>query len=375
MSPPNVSNLLRSISGIGETVRYAPGALVRDGLKQALNVIPGARSAKFLRRRMRSRRPLRGPLVLMYHRIADHDPDPWALSVSSQHFAEQMELVARYRRPMALTEFVSGGKVAEVPANAVAVTFDDGYADNLLAAKPVLERYGMPATVFVTSVAVDHPGELWWDELERVLLAPDQLPLKLPLTVCGRELSFSGGSNSPDLQSHRRAAFADRAGHRWLVYKAIYEALLAAPYAEKMRVLGELALLLGLKPGGRSGRRLLQARELQQLASCNLVEIGCHTETHPVLAGLSKDDQQVEISRNKTFLEGLLDRPFSSFAYPYGSYDAKTIICVRRAGFTLACHTRTGPVERNASPFEMPRLHVCDWDGDRFLQVLSPTQA
>jgi len=375
MSPPNVPGLLHSMSGIAETIRYAPGPLVRDGVKQVMNAIPGARSAWFdgLRRRMQSGRPLHGPLVLMYHRIAEQDSDPWNLSVSPRHFAEQMELLAKHRLPTPLTKFVSGGEVADIPANAVAVTFDDGYADNLLTAKPLLENYGIPATVFVTSVAVDHCRELWWDELERVLLAPDRLPPELSLKINGHEISLSDRSDLPEPQPWR-AAFADRAGRRWLAYEAMYQALLAAPYAEKMRALGELALLLGVQPGGRSSRRLLQARELQQLASCNLIEIGCHTETHPALASLPKDDQYMEIKKNKDYLEGMLDHSISSFAYPHGNYNAQTIACLRRAGFALACCTRTGAIKRNASPFELPRLHVRDWDGGQLLRVISPIE-
>jgi peptidoglycan/xylan/chitin deacetylase (PgdA/CDA1 family) len=338
-----------------------------------LNAIPGARSAWFagMRSRIRTQRPLRGPVVLMYHRIAEHDPDPWSLSVSPRHFAEQMEVLAAQRHPMALTEFVSGGRVSALPADAVAVTFDDGYADNLLEAKPILERYGIPATVFVTSVAVDHPRELWWDELERVLLAPEQLPHELSLKINGRKISFPSDPNMPEHQSNRHVAFAKRTGHRWLLYEAIHRELLKVSYAEKLRAVADITSVLDPERGGGSDRRLLQARELKELASCNLVEIGCHTETHPLLAGLAKDDQESEISKNKSFLEGLLDRPISSFAYPHGSYDAQTVTCLRRAGFALACHTRPGSVGRSTNPFELPRLHVQDCDGSQFFSALS----
>jgi peptidoglycan/xylan/chitin deacetylase (PgdA/CDA1 family) len=374
MRPPTLANLCRGVSGIVETVRYAPGALARDGVKQALNAIPGARSAWFagMRSGVRTQRSLRGPVVLMYHRIAEQDPDPWGLSVSPHHFAEQMEVLAAHRHPMALTEFISGGKVSALPADAVAITFDDGYADNLLEAKPILERYRIPATVFVTSVAVDHPRELWWDELERVLLAPEQLPHELSLKINGRKISFPSGPDMAEDQSNRRGAFANRTGHRWLLYQAIHRELLAVPYAEKIRAVADLTSVLGAERGGGGpDRRLLRARELKELASCSLVEIGCHTETHPRLAGLAKDDQQLEISKNKSFLEGLLDRPISSFAYPHGSYDAQTVVCLRRAGFALACHTRPGSIGRGASPFELPRLHVRDCDGSQFFSALS----
>jgi peptidoglycan/xylan/chitin deacetylase (PgdA/CDA1 family) len=244
MRPRNLTNLCRGVNGMVEVVRGAPGALARDGARRALNAIPGARSAWFagIRSRIRTQQAIRGPVVLMYHRIAEQDPDPWELSVSPHHFAEQMEVLAAQRHPMALNEFIAGGKVSALPADAVAVTFDDGYADNLLEAKPILERFGIPATVFVTSVAVDHPRELWWDELERVLLAPEQLPNELHLKVGGRKISFPRDPNMPEHRSSRRGAFANRSGHRWLLYQAIHRELLAVPYAEKLRALADLTL-------------------------------------------------------------------------------------------------------------------------------------
>ena len=68
---------------------------------------------------------------------------------------------------------------------AVAVTFADGYANNLYEAKPLLEHHEVPATVFVTSDMVGHDREFWWDKLEAMLLAPRKLPQTLRLEIEG----------------------------------------------------------------------------------------------------------------------------------------------------------------------------------------------
>src|ERR1700722_15380665 len=92
-------------------------------------------------------------VVLMYHRIDDPPVDPWGICVSADRFKEQMECLSRLNVACHLNDIQSrGGRVA--------VTFDDGYADNLYAAKPILERYAIPATVFVISGSSDQ--ESFW---------------------------------------------------------------------------------------------------------------------------------------------------------------------------------------------------------------------
>jgi peptidoglycan/xylan/chitin deacetylase (PgdA/CDA1 family) len=277
-----------------------------------------------------------------------------------------MEVLRGCRKPIALSGF-GGRDDGAPPADAVAVTFDDGYADNLIAAKPILERSGIPATVFVTTSAVDNAGELWWDELERILLAAAELPAELHMVLGEREIAWS---SDPGDRSGAAEAFGKKTGERWRAYEAIYEQLLRAPYATKLRVLADLAIWAGVATDARPSRRLITHAELVDLASGGVVTIGAHTETHPLLAGLAADEQWTEISRSKLLLEEMLGQPIDTFAYPYGSYDARTVSCVRRAGFTLACHTRSGTVGRHTNRFELPRLHVRDWDGDQFARLL-----
>src|SRR5689334_25421583 len=103
----------------------------------------------------------------MYHRIDGSRRDPWQLSVSPENFAEHVEVLAASGRP--LLEFgamVEAMRADRLPPRSIAVTFDDGYADNALTAVPLLEAGGVPATFFVVVDAVDSERELWWDELE-----------------------------------------------------------------------------------------------------------------------------------------------------------------------------------------------------------------
>ena len=128
------------------------------------------------------------------------------------------------------------------------------------------------------------------------------------------------------------------------------------------------------KPVGRPNYRPLTIEEILTLAQGKLVDIGAHTITHSLLSARTSATQREEIQRSKIHLEEILGSPVTSFAYPYGgksTYTAETVALVREAGFACACSVSAGVVRRNADPFRLPRLHVQDWDGEEFSQVLS----
>ena len=133
-------------------------------------------------RRLRDRFAPEG-LILLYHRVADAGSDPWSLCVTPRHFAEHLEVLRKYSDPMRLQHLAQGLYRRQRAGRPVAITFDDGYADNLQNAKPLLERYDIPATVFVTTGYIGSEREFWWDELERLLLQPGTVPEKHHLSV------------------------------------------------------------------------------------------------------------------------------------------------------------------------------------------------
>jgi peptidoglycan/xylan/chitin deacetylase (PgdA/CDA1 family) len=118
---------------------------------------------------------------LVYHRINELRSDPWALGVTPRRFAEHLEVLRDCARPIRLEQLSGALLDGSLPDRSVVVTFDDGYADNLYNAKPLLERYDVPATVFVTTGYVGSGREFWWDELDRLLLQPGTLPEALRL--------------------------------------------------------------------------------------------------------------------------------------------------------------------------------------------------
>jgi peptidoglycan/xylan/chitin deacetylase (PgdA/CDA1 family) len=262
----------------------------------------------------------------------------------------------------------------------VAVTFDDGYADNLYNAKPLLERHGVPATVFVTTGYLDRAEEFWWDELERLLLRPGRLPDTLRLRVNGRAFRWElGEAACCSAGAYRRqrgwnVLEGDEPGPRQSCFRLLCRLLRPLPEGQRRRVLGRLRAWAGAGRAGRPTHRPLTSQEVLGLAEGGLVEVGAHTVTHPVLAARPAAEQRAEIRRSKARLEEILARPVVTFAYPYGSredYTADTVAGVREAGFLCACSNFAGLAAADTGRFQLPRVMVMDWDGEAFARRLS----
>src|SRR5262245_11029153 len=138
-------------------------------------------------------RPKAHAVVLMYHRVADCDLDPWNLCVSPARFQEQLEALKREFRILPVQDLAG----ADADGKAVAITFDDGYADNLHAAAPALEHHGVPACFFLTSGALGSSHEFWWDELERLLLRESALPPAIEISVGSQRVFETGRAAEP----------------------------------------------------------------------------------------------------------------------------------------------------------------------------------
>ncbi|MGH7771185.1 MAG: polysaccharide deacetylase family protein [Candidatus Binatia bacterium] len=318
-------------------------------------------------------------LILLYHRVAELPLDPQLLCVTPRHFSEHLEVLRRYARPMRLQELTQALRDGNLPRQGVVVTLDDGYADNFHAAKPLLEHFDIPATVFIASGYLGRQCEFWWDELERLLLQPGTLPKKLCLSVNGNPYQWELGEASHySEKAHRRhhgwnVLQEDTPSLRHHLYRSLYRMLLPLPEHKRRKVLNEVIAWAGAESMGRGMHRALSPHEVCWLAEGGLVEVGAHTMTHPVLAVLSESEQRIEISGSKARLEEILGHPVTSFSYPYGSqsdYTMETAFVVREAGFACACSNFAELVWRDSDRFQLPRVVVRDWDGEEFARRL-----
>ena len=316
-----------------------------------------------------------GGLVLMYHHIDEGWSDPGTLKVSPQHFAEQLEVLRREAHPLHLEQLAEAVRAGQLPSRSVVVTFDDGYLDNLVNAKPLLERYEVPATVFVAGGPGDEDSEFWWDELERLLLAPGVLPGALELAFDGATLQFELGDaavyGERACAEHREwRAWDDPPTPRHALYSFLSKRLVSMDDDEQRYLMGQLRDMTSRGVPARATSRRLSASGLDALSREQLVTVGAHTMTHPMLSRLPLDRQREEIERNKSYLEDQLNGPVDSFSYPFGDYSPATEAIVRESKFLSACTTTRDRVQSGSDPFALPRLHVNDLDGEQFARWL-----
>jgi len=283
-----------------------------------------------------------GAIILVYHRITDAEVDPFRICVSPGHFVEHLDVLRTVATTVPLSTLSRPGRL---PPRCVALTFDDGYEDNLTAALPALERLEVPATVF--AVTANQGSEFWWDRLSRVPpAAMEHWVQSLQLTLGGRDL-------------HRRDP-------RRVVH-AHLRALDDPARNAALRQLGDAG------PAGTPEGRSLTEAELRQLAASPLIEIGAHTHSHADLAALNPEQQRREIEVNGERLEAITGHRPSSFAYPFGrfaNFTSETVRVLRELGFSAACTAEPGVVSRWTERLELPRLWVGDWTGDLFRKRL-----
>jgi peptidoglycan/xylan/chitin deacetylase (PgdA/CDA1 family) len=318
-----------------------------------------------------------GGVVLLYHRIADPATDPQRLAVSPSNFADHLAVLAERGRPLPLDELVDRARRGDVPPGAVAVTFDDGYADNLYGALPLLKQARVPATVFISTGVLRNHQEFWWDRLERLLLEPGLLPGDLRLPIGGQTMAWQLGQSAvyteDDRERHAAWTVEERecptGRHR--AYVDLCRLLRRLPGEARDQALAALAALAGNAPGVRDGHRALVASEVATLADAQLITIGSHTESHSSLANLTSDMQLHEIAEARQQLQALTRTPVAALAYPFGGPDDvsdQTVSAARRAGVSIACTTEPGSMRPGVDPLRIPRIVVRDWSRAEFLE-------
>lgn len=300
-------------------------------------------------------------VILLYHRVDDGEPDAWGLTVTPERFAEQMDVLRRAAQPLSIDRLLATLDHARPSVPRVAVTFDDGYAETLRAARVVLEQHDIPATAFLTSGYIGSEREFWWDALARALFEPRKLPEKLTLRIGGVACEWASSSQGRGRYGHRR------------MFASLYRRMRPLPDSDRRLLLDELRGWAGVAAIPRASHRPPSEDDVRQFAAGGLIEIGAHTETHPTLGWLPAFRQREEIEGSKKRLEGIVGRPVTQFAYPHGhqsDYTRESETLVREAGFSAACAAFSGGVWPDADRFALPRIQAQNWDGETFARLL-----
>jgi peptidoglycan/xylan/chitin deacetylase (PgdA/CDA1 family) len=252
------------------------------------------------------------PLILMYHRVADEPVDYWGLAVSQAHFEEHLEVLCHARRPLPLEDFVRRVTDDTLPPDAVAVTFDDGYVDNLTAAKPRLVAAGVAATVFLATGFLDRAAPFWWDELARLTLVEDGPPSAFDVAIGGEAMHFDLRSEAT-LRADGSTPLA-AVPTRQAALEKMHQKLRCIDEPQREAAMSELRSIFGGYSAGAGLGRPMSSGEVRELIADGLIAIGSHTVTHPALMELDATTCLSELSTSRRACEVLAGISVRAFA-------------------------------------------------------------
>jgi peptidoglycan/xylan/chitin deacetylase (PgdA/CDA1 family) len=314
-------------------------------------------------------------LILLYHRVSELETDPFEQAVSPGHFEEHLEVLTKHWTPMRLSDVLEGLSSGRMPRRAVAVTFDDGYADNLYVAMPILRKFGVPATFFISTGPVCDRTEFFWDELEDLCFGPGALrgvgSLDLPgLGPLDRFLKAINEENGFHGVSRWRFENSGDPTARHQLFRHLYLGMRGQGNRSRSIGIELLRRFANHTNGPRDSHRPMTCDEVARVAGDELFEIGGHTRSHAMLPEIPMDEQRSEIEGGKAELELMIGKPISAFSYPYGKFNDAAVALVRSAGYASACTTCSAPVRSGSDPYRLPRFWPRNYDGDRLCGLL-----
>jgi peptidoglycan/xylan/chitin deacetylase (PgdA/CDA1 family) len=293
-----------------------------------------------------------GATCLMYHHIArgtarrDVRFRPnIELFVAEEELDKQMRHLSKHYECLAVGEAVALLKAKKLPRRSAIVTFDDGYRDNLLAL-PILKQYHVPATIYITTGAVNRQRTFWWDEHETILGALDRL-----------ELHVRGHAHRWDLGTSELKQHAFRQLNR------LFKSLPPPEQEEQLEAMRAAARDAGVAGPYADPEAMLSWDEVAALDAEPLITIGAHTIDHYSMRQLSDAELDRQIAGSRDELERRLGHPVQHFAYPFGREehaDTREFVAVDRAGFLSAVTTRPAhwTADTRASLHSLPRMAV-----------------
>jgi peptidoglycan/xylan/chitin deacetylase (PgdA/CDA1 family) len=289
--------------------------------------------------------------ILMYHQVLDveHNREnhlPSGMLTFEDTFDKQMKYLKKHFNVTALDELVGCLRDRKnPPARSVAITFDDGWRDNYLFAFPVLKKYGLPATIFLSTDYIDTSRVFWFHAVNLILRAGALSSQKMTEILNGFE-QISQEEKKAVVES---LAFAD----------AFVEKLKKIEPHIQEKIIVEMIKKSGIQMSGTNRRRwMLDWDEIKQMAE-NKISFGSHAGSHRILTHLDSGEIKTELIESKGAIEEKTKGPVSCFAYPNGDYTSRIKELVKQTGYLCACTAEwKGKKQDEIDLFALPRIGI-----------------
>lgn len=283
--------------------------------------------------------PYKNIAVLMYHRIIDSDYNFWKLNVTPTTFEKHIKYISENYRVLRLEE--NWKNIVEAGQKYVVITFDDGYVDNYRFALPILEKYHVPATIFVSTDLIDTDKMYWWDELEKIFIVDKYTG----------EFMFDGALYKvTDLDSEKNVCITIR--NRIKNMNPI----------EQRKSMAELRAVLGLEQPETFELRCVNTSELAKMAKSPYITVGGHTKSHLSMGNIhSVELLRSEIAESITILKEKTGKEINVFAYPFGGAEDRCDMAdqiISECGIRKSVLVKNGNINVDDKMYNTPRHMV-----------------
>ncbi len=292
---------------------------------------------------------------LCYHKISDDNDDFNLTHVSVDNFENQMKWIKHNYEIIHSADI--GIEVNKEGRDAVVITFDDGYADVLRNALPVLEEYEIPATVFITTGNIDNLYPNYMESIIDAVLKPriyrDYFEISDDFIHCRW--------NTRNLNE------------RVALYNALGQLFRHIEPDRRIRYEDGLYEWAGFNNLHNDSKRVMTSEEIRRLSKSRLITMGSHTVNHASLGWISEHQQIYEVMESKEKLESIISKSVDQFAYPWGSKDDYSNVSVKilkEVGYKYAFTTSNNEMTDGFDPFRIPRWIVHNYNQYDFAEYM-----
>jgi len=288
---------------------------------------------KFVTRRLAGKRCV---FILLYHKIGPQAPPLLGETVLPEDFERQIRFLKKRYEIIDLKDLRSSISNANSSKDFVVLTSDDGYRGNFLYAFPVVKKYDVPLTIFLTTDVIGTNQLLWPDKLAWILYRS--------AADFNRQALYRTGLPQEMIRNIEKFFLKD-ASRQAKSLRSINEHLKSYSNEEREDILGRLAKFCKIKQWPAENFRAMLSWEEVKNMSGEGISFGSHTKSHPTLSKISLNLARQEVVDSKQVIEEQIQKPVTTFAYPYGKSDdisAGVINLLRDEGFEYACTTEVG---------------------------------
>lgn len=275
--------------------------------------------------------------ILPFHMIAD-EPNGFFPEMSTCQFEKQIVSIVRNYNIVSIDEIIEKVKKKEPIRRCVAITFDDGFKDNYKIAYPILRKYHVPATIFLTTGCIENMTAPWFIKVRYMFMKTDRTDIK---SFNDKQIIF------PMRTKQEKFAASEK----------VMAHLKNCTDDQRLHLLDRLGMELEFNDFKDLNEIMLDWEEIKTMSE-NGISFGAHTVNHPVLTRMPLDMVEEEILKSKQTIEDRLVRPVTGFAYPFGKepqYSPKLFKILQELKFKFAVTTKIGANSYHTEMFALNR--------------------